>query len=571
VNKLRNREMEDIQNFLNKFLKMVKIEVFDYYERTQSYLKDLISYKKVNLKKQTKDENEEVLKETLEKILKAIKTGLNTIGVPINNITLVQTAFLNDVYKNGNARDSYGSYLELYFKDYINPILFTIIIEYLFDIEVQKFENLKLFKLIPHNFIEKLNFIKEKNIATSAVRKLFIQNNFDGVLDFTKLTLIKVKSHINILDKERYTIESEKGEKINNDILTRLERAKMNSMERLKRPKDKIAKNYTEILPSKPQPENIPVSQPKLDLLAIEQDKKALYYLAKPPIVNPDLTQKFNISLGNLLNSGANNPYLLDLENLYYFISILKMLSIDYPYTLIEIKEILKRHVKDKVFSGSTDRLPDSINIFYGLSIFNEFNLIASSDIIDIDETEKFLKSEFKKFLPEKLKINYYTLLSLLILKNIDFIKENEGDWFNRIRKLNILSLENFNPISDIYHMSAFIKLLDKIADIPEIKKIYLNELKNTLNSQPSSNRLITESAKALLLLDFLDVKNQESILIRHLLKKIIGTTKFFNLENLNIDFNWRNDKLAYKVELKMLFWALLACSQYSTLNLLNL
>ncbi|KKK41134.1 MAG: hypothetical protein Lokiarch_45780, partial [Candidatus Lokiarchaeum sp. GC14_75] len=116
-----------------------------------------------------------------------------------------------------------------------------------------------------------------------------------------------------------------------------------------------------------------------------------------------------------------------------------------------------------------------------------------------------------------------------------------------------------------------FIKLLDKIADLPEFKKIYLSELKNTLNSQPSSNRLITESAKALLLLDFLEVKSQESILISHLLKRVIGTTKFFNLESLNIDFNWRNDKLAYKVELKMLFWALLACSQYSTLNLLNL
>ncbi|KKM65500.1 hypothetical protein LCGC14_1490640, partial [marine sediment metagenome] len=82
---------------------------------------------------------------------------------------------------------------------------------------------------------------------------------------------------------------------------------------------------------------------------------------------------------------------------------------------------------------------------------------------------------------------------------------------------------------------------------------------------------LITETAKTLLLLDFLDVKNQETILISHLLKEVITTTIFFNLENLDIDFNWRNDKLAYKIELKMLFWILLACSQYSTLNLVNL
>ncbi|KKN33394.1 hypothetical protein LCGC14_0804250 [marine sediment metagenome] len=563
--------MEDIQNFLNKFLKMVKIEVFDYYDRSQSYLKDLISYKNVNLKKQTKDENEEILKETLEKILKAIKTGLNTIGVPIHNITMVQTTFLNDIHKKGNVIDSYGSYLELYFKDYINPILFTIIIEYIFDIEVQKFENLKLFKLIPHNFIGKLNVFKEKNIATSEVRSYFIQNNFDDVLDFTKLTLKKGKSQINIIDKERSPLESEKGKKSVTDILTRLEKAKMNSIERLKSPKNKIIKIDTEILPSKPQPENKPLPQPKLALPTIEQNKKALNYLTILPIVNPDLAQKFNIDIGNLLNSRVINPDLLDLENLYYYISILKMLRIEFPYTFIEIKEILKKYVRDKIFSSSTDSFPDSINIFHGLSILNEFNLITNSNIIDIDKTEKFLKSKLKIFVPEKLKMNYYTLLSLIILENSEFIKENEEDYLNRISKLNILSLENSNPISDIYHIVAFIKLLDKSANLPEFKTKYLNELKTTLNSQPSSNSLITETAKTLLLLDFLDVKNQETILVSHLLKEVITTTIFFNLESLDIDFNWRNDKLAYKIELKMVFWILLACSQYSTLNLVNL
>lgn len=563
--------MEDIQNFLNKFLKMVKIEVFDYYDRSQSYLKDLISYKNVNLKKQTKDENEEILKETLEKILKAIKTGLNTIGVPIHNITMVQTTFLNDIHKKGNVIDSYGSYLELYFKDYINPILFTIIIEYLFDIEVQKFENLKLFKLIPHNFIGKLNVFKEKNIATSEVRSYFIQNNFDDVLDFTKLTLKKGKSQINIIDKERSPLESEKGKKSVTDILTRLEKAKMNSIERLKSPKNKIIKIDTEILPSKPQPENKPLPQPKLALPTIEQKKRALDYLTILPIVNPELAQKFNIDIGNLLNSRVINPDLLDLENLYYYISILKMLRIEFPYTFIEIKEILKKYVRDKIFSSSTDSFPDSINIFHGLSILNEFNLITNSNIIDIDKTEKFLKSKLKIFVPEKLKMNYYTLLSLIILENSEFIKENEEDYLNRISKLNILSLENSNPISDIYHIVAFIKLLDKSANLPEFKTKYLNELKTTLNSQPSSNSLITETAKTLLLLDFLDVKNQETILVSHLLKEVITTTIFFNLESLDIDFNWRNDKLAYKIELKMVFWILLACSQYSTLNLVNL
>jgi hypothetical protein len=98
-----------------------------------------------------------------------------------------------------------------------------------------------------------------------------------------------------------------------------------------------------------------------------------------------------------------------------------------------------------------------------------------------------------------------------------------------------------------------------------------MNALKRLLTSKGSIDDSITESAKTLLILVILDLKEQESILCSRLLNYIIKSTDFFNLENLDKEFNWRIDKLAYKIELRMLFWALLACSQFSPDNLLNL
>jgi hypothetical protein len=97
-----------------------------------------------------------------------------------------------------------------------------------------------------------------------------------------------------------------------------------------------------------------------------------------------------------------------------------------------------------------------------------------------------------------------------------------------------------------------------------------MNELKKILTKNGAIDDLITESARTLLIINLLNLKNQESVMCSRLLNFIITSTSFFSLENINKDFNWRIDKLAYKIELRMLFWALLACTQYSSSDFIN-
>ena len=65
--------MEDQLNFLTEFLSLMKNDVVDYYKRSQLYLKDLVSYKNINLKINTSKETANVIEATLNTILKAIK------------------------------------------------------------------------------------------------------------------------------------------------------------------------------------------------------------------------------------------------------------------------------------------------------------------------------------------------------------------------------------------------------------------------------------------------------------------------------------------------------------------
>lgn len=564
--------MEERVIFLTKFIQLLRNEVLDYYDKTHLYLMDLVSYKNIDLRKDPTKESEEGLGNTLLKMLKAIKTGLNTIGVPINKLSKIQNNYLKEVSKKRTELHDYDSYLKLYFKEYINKILFEILIEYLLDLDVQKIETIKLFKLAPQSFIDKLHKFKTTYIDSKT--KTFI--TFPGIeenLNFSDLSIIIKTFNVNPKKTFNSTMKKEKEidkreEKISEEpnILAQLQEAKEEFIETLRTPKKELLK------PSLEQLENITTfkSVPR-DLTPKSQKVNFLDNFGNLPHVHLEILNKFKINIGNLLNSRIVNPDFLDLENLFYYLSILKLANIEFPFTSIELLNFLRNYITEMIFSFSRNTIPDSINIFYGLSIVTELNVIYRTNIINLNATEEFLKMELKEFMPEKLKMNYYTLLCLKLLAKSEIISSRKDDILNQVLNLDILNMKGFNPTLDIYNQLAIIKVLDKDVKLTGFIVPYMNALKKLLTSKGSIGDSITESAKTLLILVIFDLKEQESVLCSRLLNYIIKFTGFFNLENLNKDFNWRIDKLAYKIELRMLFWALLACSQFSPDNLLNL
>ncbi|MFX0008582.1 MAG: hypothetical protein ACFFAV_17865, partial [Candidatus Hermodarchaeota archaeon] len=82
--------MKEITDILTVFFNIFRNDILEYFQKSYSYLKDLVGYKKIKLDKNVERENENQLKFTLEQIFKAVKTGLNTIGIPIEQLNAYQ-------------------------------------------------------------------------------------------------------------------------------------------------------------------------------------------------------------------------------------------------------------------------------------------------------------------------------------------------------------------------------------------------------------------------------------------------------------------------------------------------
>ena len=583
--------MEDRLNFLTEFSLLMKKDVVDYYKKSHLYLIDLVSYKNIDLKIITSTETDEAFEETLIKMLKAIKTGLNTLGVPIRRLTEIQKNYLNEMNKRSIEKYDYNACLQHYLNEYVNKILFEILMEYLFDLDTKKLEALKLFKLVPSSFVDKLDHFKKK-INISDKKKEYI--TLSGIEEYLNISDLSIKIEppkknpnkidISIMNEERESGKTEEKKSDGVDILKQLEEARKNSIESLKTPRTEVFKSSIEQLelinlkedyqkiaedikqiPSNILKENI---EPSLtaDIKYPTKEKKEIFldHIGNLPSLDPEILNRFKINTVNLLNSRVVNPDFFDLESLFYYISIIKMLGIEFPFTSIEILEILKNYLSEMIFSSSKYDTPDPVNIFYGLAIINELGLIHRTNIINLQAIEGFLMAEFNIFMPEKLKLNFYTILSLKMLEKKGNISSNKERLLSQVLSLDLLNLEGFNPTLDIYNYIGFIKTLERNIDLSKLNTLYLNELKKNLKQNGSIDDLITDSARTLLILSLLNMKNQESVLCSRLLNFIIRSADFFNLENLNKDFNWRIDRLAYKIELRMLFWALLACTQYT-------
>ncbi|MFX0155356.1 MAG: hypothetical protein ACFE9Q_12610 [Candidatus Hodarchaeota archaeon] len=560
--------MKKITDILTDFFSIMRNEILDYYQKSYSYLKDLVAYKKIELKKQIESQSEKQIKSTLAKMLKAIKTGLNTLGVSMDMLNENQNSFLETLSKERSAVQDYNSYFESYMKNYVNEVLFKILLDYLFNIDPKKLETVNLFDLLPNHFISKMDEFKKARINSEDMIKDFRQFDYKSNINFTDLTLI----------------ESKNGSEL--DILIQLKEAKKNFIETLKTPKKEVLKSSLERIKTELVPEkntlltktgirNSSISNGNHEIRTYPQREEGLTTFIDSgtfldnigcfPPIHSELIKKFKIDRVNLINLKVVNREFFDLENLFYYISIVKMLNLEFPFTEFEILAILKEHINSDMFSSSKDKSPDLQNIFFGLAIYSELNLYDKTDQIDIVKIEQFLKSELEPFILEKVLSNFYCVLCLKLLAEKKPIEFNKDSISKLVTDLNILKLNNPKLPLDIYNHLGLIKLLNKDLNLLQLKPQYFDELKKLIASNGSINDIITDTAQTLLIFILLDLKNRESELCSSLVNYLVNKTKFFKMDNLNKDFNWRIDKIGFSIELEMLYWALLASSQFIT------
>jgi len=535
--------MENISKILIELTSKLKPEILDYYNKCYSYIKDLYSYKNIDVSKKLADLPDNLVEQSIYALISATNSALNTIGIPFQELNTDAEIF-NGVFKvQREIYSDYNSFFELSLKLYINQYIFKSILEYLVGLDDKKIKNLDLFDLLPKNFLKKVNKIKRQN-----------ENYLED-----KEYLKKILENLNkFYDATNFSINQENLEELSrklqknssNDILKQLEEAK---------------KENIEVLSKSPLSDMIPNNHVQIDNKneVIQLYTSFLDYFGKFPQLDQELIANLNINVKDLINSADKLFSFLDLENLFYFLSILRILGKQIPFTQEEILKALNNFGSGKVFSTGKYHKPNPISNFFGLSILAELGLINQTEVIDPLDIEMFLETELKNFLPEKISLNFFTLLSLKILERNGGIIIDKNNLIKPLIELDLINLEDKNfPVDILYHI-GLLKMIDKNINLNIFKNPYNTEIKKLISPTGLINNNLTDTAKALLIYDLLELRIDEFATINTLLNNIIRYSNFFEEVDFK-DFNWMKNKLALKVELRMLFWTLLAFLQFS-------
>jgi hypothetical protein len=586
-------ESDEIANILASFVSTSKNEILNYYDRCYAYIRDLFADKNIDLTFKTSYESEKVLTETITTMIKTTNIALSTIGISKKRISKEDEKFKECFTRDKEEYLTYNDYFINDIKTLVDQMLFEVLIEYIIDWDTSKIENLDLFDLLPRKFTDQLDQFKEDFITSTRIKRAINKEitTLDVYLNPSDLTIkgapivSPVETEVEVPEVPEVPIVEEKPV-LEEVVPPELEDLKMMDIDEIKMSIKKSAEFSTTKIKETPSPPEMPEMPPApvipptpekpTEVKAVpiveaplmeEIQRDFLDYFGRFPSIDPNVASTFNINRANLINSKTLNPEFFDLENLYYYISILKMLNESIPFVQMEITEIAKNNINNNIFSSAKENPPDPINLFYGLAIFSEFGILKNQDIIDPLDIEMFLESELANFNSEKLHLNFYTFLCFKLLQRSGAIITDKSNHVSPILSLDISSLEAYNPILDTFEQLACIRILDREANLSHFKALYSERIKSLLKKDGAIKDTITDSSRALLILYLLDQQKQEFNMTQKILKYTASTTQFFSMNGGN-QFNWMADKLAFTIELRMLYWGLLACSQYPPLLL---
>jgi len=535
--------MNPLVDLIEKFIQENKNEILQYFSKCHSYFIDLITSKGVEINSNINKDAKERTKSVLFSMINTSNSGLNTIGLSSRILKAPNEIYEYIYYKNLKNYNTYLDFFNLYLKGYINNYLLIVLIEFISDIDRKKLENLDLFDLIPQGFLKRLQNFKDNN-------NQFIQGNIDNIKGLINQFEVYFDT-LSLTFKERdVRFVKEKETLTEMDILRKLQLAKEDNLGVLQ---------LQEVFP--PKNEN-KLSFDTTSKSEIYEQKEffLLDHFENFPKLPYDITNRFNVNFENLNNTVNKNYKNFDLEEIFYLISIYNILNRELPFNIDLIEYITKDFINGKVFSTGKYHIPNPISIMYGLALFSQLGILNKSELIDILDIEMNLENELINFNPKNSYLNFHTLMSLKLLQRSGGIIKKKGHLLKPLLNFDIEKVEKFAPYRDLFYHVASIKLIDPNLDINLESEKYYKLLKNSFQSNGSVNNCLTNIARTLLtlrMLDMLDLEILEDELLKSQYNYLIGHLVFFN-DNINNKFSWKSNKLALKIELRMLFWTLL-------------
>ena len=352
--------MANVATILEDFIQSFKDDIYTFYSRCYTYIKDILKDKNVNLRRKTSQDDDKVVMETIDTMLTSIRLAFMTIGI---SKTKLEEDFnqLNHLKNKKDAQyQDYLSYFEQDLKDYIDQVLLDVLIEYLIDVDTIKMGNLDLFDLLPRNFIKRLKEYKQERITSTQIKNKIKNQMLNAKDDFIPVDFV-VKEVVEKPKEEPIEAPKPKKKKVETtatpEIMEKfaIEKAEQKKIKADEVKPQKIIKTAKKDLSPKAEAIIKELIPSKLKFKLPKKSKSFLNYIGHFIPIDFDIIDKFDIDIVNLIDTKDNASKFFDLEILFYYITILKMLNISIPLTTKEIVVILKNHTSGKVFSASKD------------------------------------------------------------------------------------------------------------------------------------------------------------------------------------------------------------------------
>jgi len=553
--------MENVDNFFQTFNQVLGEDLLTYFGKFYNYLSDLFVEAYIKLENKTKNDDFITYKKNIESIFEVISLGLRTVGVSRDEITSFKNDFLNSIKDKYENIEKYSQIVDLILKPIIEASLIEIIIQYLISEDKTQLLNLNVFNLLPRGFIEKVENFKESYVSPP-------------ILVFLKGDKIK---------KEPSPIPVE-IEKIPTRFIKPAEKAIMDLLEKLKQQRIDSEKILEKKIPIENKDEAVEILKKirrirdeDLSLIESTEAKQSIEEIKIKESVDirseifieffgnfPQLSPivRNNIKINNENLQQYNFKEFQDLETFYYFICSLKMMGLDFPYSRDEIVNRLQNFISNKIFCTGIDSVPDPLNVFFGTAIFSEFSLLSHKSI-DIGKIKNFIYGELSDFNPWKLHLNTYSLLTLKVLEKNGVSSQKFSQLESNLLKYDIKTAEDYYPNIDLFDKILSLKLLNNFGDLSDFSQEFLRQLKQNITINGSISYNLTDTAKFLLMASLLNLNNEIKEEINQMKNYIQnGTTLFNNPKDLK-NLNWNLDNLGFKIEIRMLYWILLALSQF--------
>ncbi|MHA1820572.1 MAG: hypothetical protein ACTSVC_08875, partial [Promethearchaeota archaeon] len=250
------------------------------------------------------------------------------------------------------------------------------------------------------------------------------------------------------------------------------------------------------------------------------------------------------------------------LENIYKFILIEKILRIKHKFSNEEIVSALRPYFKGHGFGEKDVNVPDVMNTFFGLYIYDEYKMMSKIDIYKIHD---YLLEQIKYFTPFKMHENKYLFLSLKLLEKYGIELMEYRTIPEQILGFNIQLYDEFNILIETFNRIIPIIILKDDASllIRDLQEEYMEKLRTGLDPNSSLNGIVSDTARALITIGLLGEFGRYKDIAERMVSFLTEKVRYFDKALETSPFSWNMDETAFAIELNMLYWTLLALMTY--------